>query len=206
MFKRRKKILNEEEINSIKIMTNFAEGKISVYEFWHEYNNNSVLKDIINNDEKLPIRNKPFLYDNLNINNIIHRCEIFRVVKVYFLRRNMELNFYNHDSLLYSELLEIIPTYIDINQYLVDNIKNIQLDVETKEMKAYIKKFVKENYQYMKYPPRWLQSPEWPIVDGKPARFIKQNKFPYQMIWYDLEICYYFEDETGNVIIVKQFT
>ena len=104
--KRRKESVSIEEANAIDIMKSFAEGKISVYQFWEEYNQNITLFKLINEDEKLPVKNKAFLYQELNLNELDHRCEIFRVVKVYFLRRNIELNFYNEDSNLYKKVCE----------------------------------------------------------------------------------------------------
>ena len=86
MFKKSKKELIEE-IHTMKL---FAEGAITVYDFWEEFNNNHKLKDLIYNDKLLPIKNKPFLFENLNLDFLYHRCEIFRVVKCYFMRRKIK--------------------------------------------------------------------------------------------------------------------
>lgn len=205
--KRRKESASIEEANAIDIMKSFAEGKISVYQFWEEYNQNITLFKLINEDEKLPVKNKAFLYQELNLDELYHRCEIFRVVKVYFLRRNIELNFYNEDSNLYSDLLGVIPKYIDIDKVLVDTIINgCPYEIGTKERKKYIKKYIKDNYYYENYPPRWLQGPEWPIIDGKPAKFLYQNKFPNHLKWDDEVIIYHFSDYNGNEVIVEQST
>ena len=54
--------------------------------------------------------------------------------------------------------------------------------------------------------PIWLQGPMWPIIDGKPAKFIGQSKLPDELECNDFEICYSFRDLKGNEIIVRQST
>ena len=76
-----------------KIMLSYAEGNIAVYDFWKEFCNNDCLQNLIYNDKKLPVKNKPFLYENIDLKFLCHRCEIFRVVKCYFLRRNIHTAF-----------------------------------------------------------------------------------------------------------------
>ena len=53
-------------------MALFAEGKISVYDFWGEFCKNKELQSVIYNDKKLPIKNRPFLYDDLDLNKMYH--------------------------------------------------------------------------------------------------------------------------------------
>ena len=46
----------------------------------------------------------------------------------------------------------------------------------------------------------------WPIIDGKPAKFIGQSKLPDELECNDFEICYFFRDLKGKEIIVRQST
>ena len=50
-----------------KIMLSYAEGNITVYDFWKEFCNNDCLQNLIYNDKKLPVKNKPFLYENIDL-------------------------------------------------------------------------------------------------------------------------------------------
>lgn len=38
----------------------------------------------------------------------------------------------------------------------------------------YLKEQLLSNFQYMKKPPRWVQAPAWPIIDGNPLFFVGQ--------------------------------
>ena len=51
--------------------------------------------------------------------------------------------------------------------------------------------------------PQWLQGAEWPIVNGKPAIFVKQNKLLDEMDFDDFEIEYYFIDDDNNKTKIK---
>ena len=195
-----------EQTNALNIMKSFAEGKISVYCFWEEYNKNVTLYKMINEDKNLPEKNKPFLYQKINLNKLYHRCEVFRAVKVYFLRRNIELNFYNDDSSLYSELLDLVPQYIGIEQELIDIIVKEYNYYERgrDERRKIVKKYIKDNYHYQDYPPKWLQDAKWPIINDKPCKFIKQTGNPDDLSTD--EIYYYFLDEANNQeIVVHQY-
>lgn len=190
--------------NAKKTMIMFAEGKITVYEFWDRFINNKVLRNIIYKDVRLPKKNKPFLYEDINLESLIHRSEIYRVVKVYFMRRGKKLNFCNSDSELYSCLLNIVPDYIDISCWMIDNLVNKSLfELNSKLWKKDIRNKIKLLYTFDVFPPKWLQAPQWPIVNDKPCKFIKQTS-NIDDISVD-EIYYYFFDESNNQeIVVRQ--
>ena len=44
------------------------------------------------------------------------------------------------------------------------------------ETKKWIKNKIKQDFKYDKTPPRWVQDPEWPIVNGVPLIFKNQSK------------------------------
>lgn len=195
-----KKKENEE---AIKILTSFVEGKIDVYGFWDIFNSNTDLKKIIYDDKKNPVKNHPFLYD-INLKYLYHRCEVYRVVKNYFIRRRMNLNFYNKEDFLYSQLLAIVPDYVDMDtQWFYTNIlDSCHFDIGSKQWKKYIKECIKENFIFKDKPPIWLHNPEWPISNNKPLIFIKQDKHPDDL---DLEKINYVFSDGSNDIVIEQF-
>lgn len=214
-FKRKKKVekeevKSEEVIKCEEIMTRFAEGHMTVYEFWEEFNNNKDLQNVIYNDEKLPKKGQPFLYKDLDLSKLYIRDEIFRVVKCYFMRRNIELNFYSYDREEISRILDITMEYVDCyDQWFVDNIYNkCPVEYNLDEKMKFIETKMKEYYKCKDKTPQWLQSPAWPIVNNKPAVFVKQSVSleEFDDDWEIFEIKYYFVDENNNEIIVEQYT
>ena len=147
------------------------------------------------------MKNKPFLYENIDLKFLYHRCEVFRVVKCYFLRRNIKVNFYNVDEILYSELIKIVPEYINIDDnWFVNNILNkCSFKVGTIQRKEWISDKIKEYYKYAVIPPKWLQSSEWPIGEKGPLYFEKQSNNPNTNM--DNFIDYYFYDGNKEIII-----
>ena len=53
-----------------KIMLAYAEGNITVYDFWKEVCSNDSLRNLIYSDKKLPVKNKPFLYENIDLRDM----------------------------------------------------------------------------------------------------------------------------------------
>ena len=199
MFFRKCKYIEEERVLSL-----FAEGKITVYEFWDLFNSNESLRKVIINDKLLPVKKNPFLYD-IDLHYLHHRCEVYRVVSNYFKRRKKKLEFYNYDTIIYSELLDVAPLYIDIdNEWFQKNILEVcPFSINTSERKKWIKEKINNSYIYEKKPPEWLQGPEWPIgIDG-PLIFVRQTDKPDSMI--NNSIKYFFIDKCDEEIIIEQF-
>jgi hypothetical protein len=57
---------------------------------------------------------------------------------------------------------------------------------------------------YTDKPPRWMQNPEWPIVDGKPLIFKYQSNDvkDYSVSKIDY---YFYNPENGEEVVVEQF-
>ena len=205
-IKEKKKI--DEIHDAEEKMVLFAEGKISTYDFWTLFLKDEKIRNTLMNDPKLPKimnkdPNKPFLY-NIDIRRLSHRCEVFRAVKVYFLRRNIMLNFNNEDSKEYVELLNVAPRYVDVDgEWFNDKIfTKCKLVYGTKERKEWLKNKIREFYRYENKPPRWLQNPEWPIGEDGPLVFKKQSAYPNNVT--DDFIDYYFDDN-GKEVVVRQY-
>ena len=77
-------------------------------------------------------------------------------------------------------------------------------DENKTKTKKYYEEYLASLYKYEKKPPRWLQFAEWPIINDKPCKFIKQTGDPDDLSTD--EIYYYFLDETNNQeIVVHQY-
>ncbi len=93
----------------------------------------------------------------------------------------------------YNFLLDIQPTWLNIDddiifQKILDEIpQNLS---KTQRIKIGKEK-IKELFRYDKTYPRWVQNPEWPIVNGKPLVFSHQE----QMLNDNFHTYYCFYDE-----------
>ena len=105
----------------------------------------------------------------------------------------------------YNFLLDIQPTWLDINDDTIFQqiINEIPQDLSKSQRIKLGKEKVKALFKYDKTYPRWIQDPEWPIVNGKPLVFSHQEKVKGD----DFHTYYYFYDEnTKEQTVIEQFS
>lgn len=133
-------------------------------------------------------------------------CNMLQEVLCAFLDdKGILYNVYKGYGEKYGYLLDIQPTWLDISddgifQQILDEIP--QELSKTQRIKLG-KERVKELFKYDKTYPRWIQSPEWPIVNGKPLVFSHQEKVKDD----DFHTYYYFYNEdTKEQTVIEQFS
>ena len=105
----------------------------------------------------------------------------------------------------YKMLLDIQPSWLDIedDQGIFDKLlKEIPKDISKTQEIKFGKERIKELFRYDKTYPRWVQSPEWPIINGKPLVFSNQKKDKKN----DERVYYYFYNpDTNEQVVIEQF-
>ena len=209
-------------------MRDFVEGRVTTQEFWKEYQENQLLQDILIKDKKRPkgvwdfdektgkevfYKNKPFDSDNyfaperllnvVDISKLEHRYNLIEVVWRYFFFRKEKLKLKNPDAEKYLNLQKMLPAWLDIREedLLLDIYNSAPSNLTKADKLKYCKDKVKEIFRFDNKPPRWVQSPEWPIVNGKPLVFRKQSKETPE----DERVFFYFYDpDTKKETIIEQ--
>lgn len=100
--------------------------------------------------------------------------------------------------------VDIQPSYVNIedDELLNKYINEAPKGLNKTETKKWIKNRIKQDFKYDKTPPRWVQDPEWPIIDGVPFVFKKQSKITLE----DERVYYtFYHPQTQEEIIVIQF-
>ncbi len=199
---------NKRTKKAISVMRDFVEGKINTLEFWEIYKNNTTIQNILKNDKYR--RNKEFIIgrnkesfmpqnadnalNSINIMQLADRVALFMIVKRYFWYRE-KIKYYNSDEEYCKQLDSIIPEWVgDVDcEFIISKINDIGI-----ANKSLCKKRINEIFTYKSHPPKWVQEPEWPIIDGVPYVFSHQETAEegYK--------CYYFydpNDKTKTVVI-----
>lgn len=104
----------------------------------------------------------------------------------------------------WSYKVDIQPSYINIedDELLNKYINEAPKGLNKTETKKWIKNRIKQDFKYEKTPPRWVQDPEWPIIDGVPLIFKKQSKMTLE----DERVYYtFYHPQTLEETIVVQF-
>jgi len=171
---------------AIQVMKAFVEGEIDINAFKYEYDNSDIVKETLRNDPLCP-RNTNYLLpgskdiieflDTKDWMTIGGQLSIWGEIERFLSRYNYpyEPTMYYDDR--YGFLLDIQPRWLDIRDEDFLNTQVISKAPEglTKAKRiAWCKEKLKQLFRYEKSYPRWVQSPEWPILDGVPLVFKKQ--------------------------------
>ena len=198
--------MTKEEL--IKELIDFVEGKIEINIIYEE-----LLKGKFNCLFDVYLGDKIRMYGKSSVLECLKTCGINTAHNRYCFWHGVEayLYFYqypyNPSKKYYDEWsykVDIQPSYVYIDD---DNILNMYIDSSPSELnksekKKWIKNKIKQDFKYDKVPPRWIQEPEWPIVDGVPLIFKKQSKMTLE----DERVYYtFYHPQTFEETIVIQY-
>ena len=199
--------MNKEKI--IQELIEFAEGRMDFDTFWNNYKNNQDYKKLF--EVKLGERFGCFRNKTVNEHLLIFNPNSYRGKTIIHNDVCRYLEFYGYAFNKYQKyqndlqfLCDIQPSYVYIEdeEFLNNIINQAPKELSKTKKKLWIKNKIKEMFKYDTKPPRWIQDPEWPIIDGKPLIFKSQTKEKL-----DDERVYYtfYNPETKEEQIVCQF-
>jgi len=194
----------------IQEFVDFVEGRMSFEEFWNRYETKEQYKKILN--DKKP--NEKYLYQK---DKTINDCLGFYALSSprkkmgfhsYILRYLEHYNISFTPTTQYEDeykfRIEIQPSYVLIEdeEYLKEIISSAPDGLTAAQRKKWLREHIKGLFRYEKSPPRWIQDPEWPIVQGKPLVFRGQTKSEAndERVWY-----MFYDADTGEETVVMQF-
>lgn len=149
------------------------------------------------------------LLERVNIDKLRDRDALFWIVRTYFTRRKEQFEVKNEDAKLYRLINVIQPDWLRPEEFdnLLDEdfLINIvfsapeNLSEELKEQ--WCKNRLLELFKFDSKPPEWLLFPQWPIVDGKPLVFDRQENDKNN----DSRVLYHFyNSETKEKTVIEQ--
>jgi len=196
--------MTKHNIEAIKIMTDFVEGTMTIADFKIEFDYNPDIERALLNDP-----NGKSIISSLKSENWLSasgQVNICGKISRFLFRYDYPCVPTKQYSEKFGFLLDIQPSWVDIldENFLHDNIISlIPQDIKSKTGRIkWCKERIKELFKYDSKPPRWVQSPEWLIVDGKPLVFKSQSKENKN----DKCVNFYFYDpETIKEYVVTQY-
>ena len=202
--------------HEIQILVDYVEGKLEIREFRYQFLNNIAIKKLL--ESKIFIEGYKWcnynIYDYItrqinpnknNWDNIYSRYVLWIQIVEFLKYFKIPFNdCYNRYREQYLYLLDIQPSWLDIvdDQGIFDKIiAECPKDLSKTKRIAWGKARIKELFKYDKTYPRWIQDPEWPIINGKPLVFSHQKKAGKD----DERVYYYFYDpDTKEETIITQ--
>jgi len=208
-------IAESTQIQAEEVLKRFVEGNTPTAVFWDQYLQNETIQNIIEKDPLLPkthlkLYRNVYLY-NINVDKLSHRAEVFRVISNHFLRHGLSVSPRNADHDLLRFIIGIQPPYVDIEdeKFIKSILESVPQGLKENEIRKWCKGIIEERFTYETKPPRWLQSPEWPIRNLVPLRFLYQDVYPEKyMKNTDIPVIHYYfcEPISGEIFIVEQFS
>lgn len=194
------------------IILDFAEGRITAEQFWEIWKADEKLRELIINCPNRPDEsgidfNPVVLHKkNLKINSYRDSSGLYTMAKKYLLRNKIEFasnTFYNDR---YTFLIKIQPDWLDLDfnneEFLINLVNNAPKELSESQKIKWCQDKLKDLFKYDSRPPRWIQSPEWPIINGKPLVFKGQSKERKES---ELVKFFFYNPETGEETVVEQY-
>ncbi len=106
---------------------------------------------------------------------------------------------------LHGFALDVQPAWLDVDaDFLKRNIIDKgPPDLSKSASKAWARKRLREMFRYAGKPPRWVQSPNWPIREGRPLVFMGQ--VTVENYFHDRAVLFVFHDpEAEEFVTVAQ--
>ena len=89
-------------------------------------------------------------------------------------------------------LLSVQPRWIDADLKFLSDLLASAPPLSPPERKAWLRQRILELFRYVKRPPRWIQSPAWPMGEAGPMVFLGQ--LPVDGYFHDSAAVYIFHD------------
>lgn len=203
-------------ISKYKPIVDYVEGKTHVCEFQKLFNSDSSLQRLLKqrmNTKYGYLKQYDYTlfnaltqnptYANRNWNSIHLRSKLQLCLMSFLDNFGVKYTPYAKYGEEVDFLLDIQPSWLFVLDDTLDSIVyEIPADLPKTKRIAMGKAKIKEMFHYDKTYPRWVQEPEWPIVNGKPLVFSHQQKAKGD----DFHFCYYFYNpDTKEETIVEQF-
>ena len=205
---------------AIETMKAFASGSMNAEDFWEEFRVNETMRNIMIKDEEKWERVKKeksgstwhsttlSTFKNLkDIRSYKDSAMLHWVVSKFISRNEPSVIIDGFYSDRYGFLIDIQPSWLDADneEFLIKEIVNkIPDDLKSESQKIkWCKNKIKEYFKYDKTPPRWVQSPEWPVVDGKPLVFKGQSK--EKIDDECVHFCFYDPDTKQETVVTQMY-
>ena len=188
-------------MTAIEIITEFVEGAISPKAFEEMIYSDPGVKALLEVEGNLPAYiNEPDLYsyviaqDYLNLECIYNvQTLLSAVLSKKGIVHTVEKKYEN----LFSLTLKVQPKWLSLPAEYFLKLVEEQKNLSPKELQSWLKNKIKTDFRCLKATPKWLQGPDWPVVDGRPTVFLGQ--LDISELSHDCAQAYLFFDEEKKI-------
>ncbi len=110
----------------------------------------------------------------------------------FLTKRGVKFTHSNAPTELYDLILSAQPRWLDADTKYISDLLASAPELPTSERKAWLRRRILELFQYVKRPPKWIQSPNWPMGKNGPMVFFGQ--IAINEYFHDHAAAYVFHD------------
>jgi len=202
-LKEKEKIFKKHN-SAVNGLVDFVEGRMPFEEFEYNYKNDLNYFSILEIKDDLFERSVNKLIESDDWSTIGGKTEVHFRIEIFLKDMGVSVkptSKYEDDA---NFIYGIQPSYVstDDEDFLKTIIASAPQDLSKVQQRKWLKDKVKSLFLFDKSPPRWIQNPEWPIIDGKPLVFKKQTreKENDERIWYT-----FYDPDTKEETVIMQF-
>ena len=105
----------------------------------------------------------------------------------------------------YDLILTAMPSYLDPPLEFITSLMPTETGMSKKGKARILKQRLSDLFRCTSKPPKWVQSPEWPIVDGVPLVFIGQLSLDLPEVFHDTgQVFVFFCQSNGEFHTITQ--
>lgn len=165
-------------MDSMTIIKEYVEGSLSPHNFQKELYYNKDIENILSEETQIPsyIKTENLFYALLEIDLLCPSgaLDSKSMLALFLEKRNISFVYNNSASKKYNLFLKIQPNWLSLNESYFQLIMEKYKNEKGKNLEKALKLQIKKDFKFLKNRPKWLQSPEWPIINNKPLFFIGQ--------------------------------
>lgn len=188
---------------ALQTILDFVEGRLSAKAFeqlvYSDEGLERLLKDKALKWHDTYIKTDPYTYvAALDYDDPDGVLDAQGTMELFLKRRGVPFRRDRTASDFYNLLLSAQPKWLSVDSaYLQKHVLPDAGGRSGRELKEWLKGRLKELFRYYRNPPRWIQSPAWPITGSRPMYFLGQIK---------LHDCEYFHDEAAAYLFFDPAT
>ena len=183
------------EIEILRLMFEYAEGKIEIEKLIDCFRTNSHYLESIFTNKKIPLHITEYylhvLQKTIKKNHLLfsERVEFYNIISSFFKRLNIKGNYYNSENDFLNLIISAYPAWVypDENYFLPIIEEEMPKEISREEQAIWCRNKLLSLYQYDEVPPVWLQDTIWPIYNGHPMVFVNQIGRNGKEIYYFID-------------------
>lgn len=187
-----------------QIILDFVEGRINGKEFeQHVYNDNRI-EELLTDDSlswyDSYIKTNPFdflIWQNYGDPGGVLNAQ--GAMEMFLRRKGIPFHRSTEHSDLYDLMLDAQPKWLGVDSAYLNGLLADADEMKPAEMKVWLRQKLLQLFGYHKRPPKWIQSPAWPINENGPMYFLGQIKLADCDLFHDEAAAYLFIDTTTGV-------